>query len=202
MLASQPLPTDTFWPTIASTVTSSVLIYVATHALSRFGWHARLKDDMEAYKYLESISEKNRTADEEFVLSTIRNRSFETAGQRMRQSTLSSKASLVSIQLFFVCSLAIILSIPLGYVLPELYEAFVGFAFMAWAVTGALLLIATVWSAIEASRAQNAQRLAGQRDKPIDIPQDANKSIDTTGNSRRTIGNEQREGKDAAQSTR
>ena len=45
---------------IASTVTSSVLTYLANRTFSHFGWRARPKEDMEAYKYLESVSENNR----------------------------------------------------------------------------------------------------------------------------------------------
>ena len=99
---------------------------------------------MEAYRYLESISEDNRTADEELVLTVIRNRSFETAGQKMRQSTMSTKASIIALQAFAVLSITIVLTIPMGYVLPKLYEAVMGLVFRAWMASAALLMLSVV----------------------------------------------------------
>ena len=112
-------PWDVYWQTIASTVTSSVLIYLANRTFSHFGWRARLKEDMEAYKHLESVSEDNRTADEELVLTVIRNRPFETASQKMRQSTMSTKASIIALEAFAVPSITIVPYHPDGLCLTK-----------------------------------------------------------------------------------
>lgn len=169
MSTPQLLPMDVFWQTIASTVTSSVLAYLANLTFSHFGWRARPKEDTEAYKYLESVSEDNRTADEELVLTAIRNRSFETASQKMRQSTMSTEASIIALEAFAVPSITIVLTIPMGYVLPKLYEAVVGLVFRAWMASAALLMLSVVWSAIDANRVQNAQGLAKTDGKPNDV---------------------------------